>query len=96
MKFVYLLLVLLSVSYAHAQQNQSNDCGPQTVTWDSDGHSPYQIYAECIGDLAVAPSGVTQSISASVSEEAGNGVGGAAFICIDGTWKITRDFNCAD
>lgn len=94
MKFVFLLVLFFSFSYVQAQERP---CEAQAeVTWDSDGHSPYQIYAECIGSLPAANSGTSQGIEALISEQQGNGGGHAIFLCVDGTWSITTLFNCAD
>ncbi len=80
----FFLLLLVISNFAQAYEK---DCEAQKVFWDSDGHSPYENHAECVGNLNAGAAGSEQEAQALTNEEAG-GVGFATFKCDDGVWKI--------
>lgn len=86
MNRILFLFALLLGANTFAQTNSQPNCPAQIIHWDSEGNSPYVIYAECAGPLNAAPSGSTQIVQAS-TDDAG-GVGSALFRCENGTWVI--------
>lgn len=91
-----LLIALLMTSNVYAASNLA--CPAQAINWDSNGNSPYQIYAKCEGNLPEAVSGTILTIEARTSEMAGNGYGFAKFLCENGLWVIVKNdpASCAD
>lgn len=82
-----LCMFLIVTANAYAIGIAPRECQSQQVTWDSDGKSPYEDHAKCVGTLVRTPSGSSQLVQALTTSDAG-GVGFAQFQCNDGVWTI--------